>query len=188
MFNSGHWAQAFINSIEKEDGNIEEGLEILKTLASWVSSLPGAVFGNSAAEKAEKLIRSGIARCDISRESETAVRFIVLMVRKDSFRRIGPVTDKIQAILDKRHGVIRSKIEYAQPLGEDFEIKIKDAIKKRKGAATVELTGQLNPDLIGGYRVRIGDEVIDASVRSQLRNLGACLRFGMAPGSLGEIK
>ena len=181
MFNSGHWAQAFINSIEKENGDVEEGLNTLKILALWVKSLGGSAFGGSAAEKIEKIIRLSVAQAGIPQAPETAIRFLVLMVKKNAFSRIDLVAEKIETLLDTKRGVIRASVEYALPLGEEFETKIKEAIKKRKGASAVELTGQINPGLIGGYRVRIGDEVIDASVRSQLRNLETCLRFGMAP-------
>jgi len=39
----------------------------------------------------------------------------------------------------------------------------------------VELTGQINTELIGGYRLKIEDERIDASVRRQLLEMEACL-------------
>lgn len=42
----------------------------------------------------------------------------------------------------------------------------------------MELTGQVKEELIGGYRLRIGDEIIDASIRSQLQKMEACLAGG----------
>ena len=39
------------------------------------------------------------------------------------------------------------------------------------GAKSVELTEELNPDLIGGFVVRVGDKQIDTSIAQSLRNL-----------------
>jgi F-type H+-transporting ATPase subunit delta len=83
-------------------------------------------------------------------------------------------------LLDKKRGVLRATVECVSPIEDDFKIKIVEAIKKQTGAATVELKEQLNLSLIGGYRLRMGDEVIDASIRSQLRYLGTCLSTGLA--------
>jgi F-type H+-transporting ATPase subunit delta len=62
------------------------------------------------------------------------------------------------------------------------ELRITEAIKKRTGALRIKLETQVNPELIGGYRLRIGDEIIDASVRSQLRRLESCLAAGTVKG------
>ena len=186
MFATGHWAAAFINSLEKEGGEIEDGIEILKVLASWVKSLPGTVSGSAAAKRLEALVRKGMANTNASGESEffspareTTVRFFILMIKKNMIRYIDSVIDETKKLLDKKRGVITISIEHTLPLGDSFTSGIKEVIKKRTGAVRVDLTGRINPELIGGYRLRIGDEIIDASIRSQLRNLETCLADGI---------
>ena len=203
MFSAGSWAQAFINSLDnppKNDDSIDEGFETLKVLASFVKSLPGQVSGKSASEKLETLIRRGMAETAplasaptfeaASPALEAAVRFIVLSVRKDRFRYIDLVIEKIKNLIDKKRGIITASLECAFLPGVDEsnktsieesdieESRLIEVIKKRTGAAGVELSKRLNPQLIGGYRLRIGDEVIDASIRSQLRELLAVMQNG----------
>jgi len=62
MFIPGHWASAFINSLETQGAEAKDGIEALGILASWVRSLPGAVFGSSAAEKVEKQVGSDVKK------------------------------------------------------------------------------------------------------------------------------
>ena len=192
MFSTVSWAQAFINIIDdslnndlEKDSGIDEGFETLKTLASFVKSLPGKVSGKSVSEKLETVIRKGMAET-ASPTFEAALRFIVLLVRKGRFRYIDSVIGKIKNLIDKRRGIIAASLECAflpgvdEPI-EDISIeesRLIDVIKKRTGAAGVELTKRLNPQLIGGYRLRIGDEVIDASIRSQLRELLNVMQSG----------
>jgi F-type H+-transporting ATPase subunit delta len=174
MFIPGQWAAAFINSLEREGAEIEDGIETLKVLSSWINSLPGV--SGSGAEKLEALIRQGMKKTgNSSRAREVAVRFLVLMVKKNTIRHIDLVIDKMRKLLDKKRGVVSASVEYAMPKDAADEERIKEAIKKRTGAARVDLSGRVNPELIGGYRLRIGDEIIDASIRSQLLQMETCL-------------
>jgi len=177
MFHPGHWAAAFINTVEREGGDIEDGIEFLKVLSSWVKKLPGETAGGTAALKMEKLVRAGIAKKGFSFSigQETALCVFLLMVQKKTVRRVDSVIEKTKDLLDKKRGVMAAYVEYAFPPDEEAKSRIKEEIKKRCSAAGVELTERVNAGLIGGYRLRIGDEIIDSSVRSQLRRLSACL-------------
>jgi len=171
------WAEAFVNSVEKEGGEIEEGLDTLMTLASCVAAcaapLQGVFSGRVAAEKLEPLLRKGITIS--GKAEETALRFFLLMVRGKKVRYINSVIEEVKNILNKKRGIVRVFAEYAFPPDRELESLISEAVKKRTGAAKVELKGLVNQALIGGYRLRIGDEIIDASVRCQLRKMEACL-------------
>ena len=198
MFVPGRWAAAFINSLATLGGEAEDGLKALRILASWVKPVPGAVFGSaagsSAAEKMETLVRRKMAASDASPGGdasggtlppalEAALRFFVLMIRKKAIRHIKSVIDETQKILDRKNGVIAVTLEHALPPVD--ESRIKEEIRKQTGAVRVDITEQVNPELIGGYRLRIGDEIIDASVRSQLQKLLTALQNGQTAGEGG---
>ena len=199
MFIPGRWAAVFINSLAAQRGEIGEGINALGVLASWVKSLPsapgpGAVFGSAAADRLEKQIREGMAKTGTLAEFtnsdpalEAALRLIVLMVRKNVIRHIDSVIDEIKKLVDKKAGIVRVSAEYAFPPGGDFESRLKETIRKRTGAAGVEITGQVKAELIGGYRLRIGDEIIDASVRCQLKKLENFLVTGTHGGNSWQI-
>ena len=180
MFIPSHWARAFIDSVEKAGGEAEDGIEILGVFASWITSLPGITYGASAAEKIERLIRKGVKKLSLSGESnisppvlETATRFLVILLRKNAFRYINLVISEAKKILNKKRGVVTASLEYVFP--PEDKSRIKESIKKYTRASRVVLKERVNTDLIGGYRLRIGDEIIDASIRSQLRELEICL-------------
>jgi len=188
MFSPKSWASAFVNSAEKNGANVDDALAILMSLASWAASQKDAPFGRSASDKLEPLIRKVFSGAgegrgayasnnagDVSFAQETALRFFLVMTRKNRVRHIDSIISEIKKSLDKKRGIVRASVEFAFPPEKDFESLIMDAAKKRTGAKRVELTGRLNPELMGGYRLRIGDEIIDASIRSQLRGMETCL-------------
>ena len=181
MYAPRTWAHAFINTLYKEGIDTDSGIDTLVNLVSQVKALPGIVSGRTAAEKLENIIRNGMAKTDITRNLELAVRFLILMVIKNMFRHVSLIIKEIKHIRNNRNGIIELVLEYASSSNELTPVEetgIIKAIKKRSGAAEVVLNSRQNPDLIGGYRIRFGDEVIDASVRFQLKNLLTCLKSG----------
>jgi F-type H+-transporting ATPase subunit delta len=175
MFVCERWAAAFINSQGPDAG---EGLECLKILASWVKNLPGAVFGSSAAKRLENLVREQAEKTGSSLALEKAVRITALLVRKNLFRHIDAVVRETEKILDQMQGIVPVTLESAHPLDGAAEAGLREAVKKRAGVKEVKLEKRINPGLIGGYRLRIGDEIVDASVCLQLREMAAALADG----------
>ncbi|MCL2472149.1 MAG: ATP synthase F1 subunit delta [Treponema sp.] len=174
-----------MNSLEKEGVDAEEGINILKILASWVKNLNGEVFGSNAAKNAESLIHRAMAETAVMTPAgETATRLIALMIKKNKIHYADAVIEKAEELLNKKRGVVTASVEYAFAVNDATESRIREEIIKRTGASRVNLTGKINTDLIGGYRLRIGDEVIDASVRSQLRKLLDTLQSGQADGGI----
>ena len=176
MFVSKQWAAAFVNSYGKESSDFESGIGTLKILANFAASLQGLVFGKAASTVLEPLVRNAMAKAGLTQE--TTVRFFLLMVKKNAIRHTDSIIGEIRKILDKKNGAIKVSAEYAFEPEKDLLSEINATIKKMTGAASVELTGQINKELIGGYRLRIGDEIIDASVRRQLQKMEACLAAG----------
>ena len=63
-----------------------------------------------------------------------------------------------------------ARVESAVPLGQAQQEELRNSLNRLKGGyVTVEFA--TNPDLIGGMRVKIGDDVFDGSVKSRLVGL-----------------
>jgi F-type H+-transporting ATPase subunit delta len=75
----------------------------------------------------------------------------------------------LQIFRDKQ-GIKEAIITTAQPLEKIYSDEILKFLKK-KFKLNIELTQQVNPDLIGGFKLRIDDEQIDASISSKLRKI-----------------
>lgn len=184
MFVPQRWAAAFIDAM---GGDAGEGFTVLRILSAWIQELPGAVFGSSAAKRLERFIAAGAEKTGGAGETEIlkkCSRFACLLVKKDLFKHIDPVLREIEKILNEQKGILPVIAESALPLDGELEAFIAGELKKRTGAAEVKLEKRIEPDLIGGLRLRIGDEVIDASLRGQLRQMATELAAsGFLPDS-----
>jgi F-type H+-transporting ATPase subunit delta len=170
MFVPQRWAAAFVNAT---GGKAGEGFAVLGILSAWIKELPGAVFGSRAAKRMEKFIgkeaeKIGPEEADLLKKCS---RFVCLLVKRDLFKHIEAVLREIEKILNGQRGILPVIAESALPLDEETEAMITEGLKKRRGAAELRLEKRINPALIGGIRLKIGDEVIDASLRGQLRRM-----------------
>ena len=78
----------------------------------------------------------------------------------------------LKAELDKE---LEAKITSATALSEAEKAKIQKSLEARY-QRTVRLTCQLDPSLMAGLVIKIGDDIIDASVRSKLNRLAEALQ------------
>ena len=70
--------------------------------------------------------------------------------------------------------VLRARITSAQPLSEQQRADIVGALERRYGKK-IEAELDVDPELLGGARVQVGDQVIHASVRDALGQMVAAL-------------
>lgn len=66
-------------------------------------------------------------------------------------------------------------ITSAAPLNDSDRKRLTDMIEKHIGNAKAEYSFNVNPDLIGGFVVRIDNESLDASLRNELKQLRSAL-------------
>jgi F-type H+-transporting ATPase subunit delta len=77
-------------------------------------------------------------------------------------------------LADRASGVVRAEVTTAIPVDETQAAQIRRTLSERLGGA-VETTVRQDPGILGGLVVRIGDRVVDASVRTRLQQLRAAL-------------
>jgi F-type H+-transporting ATPase subunit delta len=92
-------------------------------------------------------------------------------------RRVGIAAEILAhygALTDKASGVVRVDVTTAVEPDAALEQHIRDSLSKQLGS-DVQTTVRTDPSIIGGLVVRIGDRVIDDSLRTHLQQLQAAL-------------
>lgn len=75
---------------------------------------------------------------------------------------------------NRHDDVLEARIDSAFPLTDNQVKEIVSILKSRYGKG-IKASTHVNPELIGGVSIQIGDEVIDASVRGKLATLTTTL-------------
>jgi F-type H+-transporting ATPase subunit delta len=87
---------------------------------------------------------------------------------------IGSIAEQFDALKHDHERVVRARITSAQALSDTQRDDIVSALERRYGKK-VEAELDVDPQLLGGARVQVGDQVIHASVRDALAQMAAAL-------------
>ena len=106
--------------------------------------------------------------------SPQALNLVLLMIRRGRPKQVPAMVERFNELLRRERGVVRAEVRSALPLEEPEREAISERLRALTGDA-VEINELVDPSLIGGIAVRIGDRLYDASVRSRLERLRARL-------------
>jgi F-type H+-transporting ATPase subunit delta len=79
-----------------------------------------------------------------------------------------------QQVIRERQGITEAQVSSAVELNAPQKAELKSTLERVTGKR-VEATFSLEPELLGGAVVRVGDTVYDGSLRSRLNELRARL-------------
>jgi F-type H+-transporting ATPase subunit delta len=93
--------------------------------------------------------------------------FLLLLVRKQREGLAPAVVAAYTALVDEREGVVEARVRAARPLSPEQAEKMRAELETITGRA-VRLHLAVDPTLLGGVVVRVGDRVYDGNLRHQL--------------------
>ncbi|MCP4745928.1 MAG: F0F1 ATP synthase subunit delta [Desulfobacteraceae bacterium] len=109
--------------------------------------------------------------------TKVTTSFLMLLFDKGRIAFISSINDFYQNLADELKGIARASLVSAQKLSDETIEKIRAALSKKTGKEiTLEVTQ--DPSLIGGVVTRIGDLVLDGSIKTQLLKMKESLKRG----------
>ncbi|MBD2701791.1 ATP synthase F1 subunit delta [Spirosoma sp. BT702] len=119
------------------------------------------------AEKKSAIIKAVFT----SHVDPVTMSFFQIISRKNREGIMDEIANQFISQYDRLKGVERATVITTVPLTDALRKKFKAAVAKTTAAKLVELEEKIDNRLIGGYVLRIGDQQIDGSIRSQLNDL-----------------
>jgi F-type H+-transporting ATPase subunit delta len=176
---SGRYASALF-SIGRDAGakELERCGATLSALGEAVEKTPrlAEAFRNPvlSAEEKKKLILSLL---EVAGGGETERRFCALLADKDRLPLLPDIAKDFGEMLDEANGLSRGMVTTAIPLDEAHMDAVKSKLESQTGRK-LALEYVVDPAIIGGIVLRVGDMVYDASLRAQLDNLRESVKRG----------
>jgi F-type H+-transporting ATPase subunit delta len=96
--------------------------------------------------------------------------FILLLLERRRLPGIASISRAYREMADAHTGRVRAHVTSAQPLAAAELERVRQSLARRTGKQVI-LEASVDPTLIGGLVARVGDLVLDGSVRTQLGTL-----------------
>ena len=163
---AARYARALFIVTEKR-GETAQALSDLQGL--WETLKPGTPAGRLVATPLVRLAdkRQVVLKVLEGRSLRSVALFADLLLRKKRLGELSVIVTEFEALVERQQGIQRAQVVSAVPLHESERRRVHAEIERMTGKK-VRLTADVDPRLLGGALIRIGDRVIDRSVRSLL--------------------
>lgn len=128
------------------------------------------VLLNSPVVKADKK-SAVLGKLFAGQVGEVTQRFMDILVRKGREAMLPQVAAAVQQLYKQQKGIITAEVTSAVPLDDAARQQVRDLAAAKHPGKTVEIAEKVDPALIGGLSIRIGDEQYDGSVSRRLSDL-----------------
>jgi F-type H+-transporting ATPase subunit delta len=108
-----------------------------------------------------------LARALGDRTPRFFLRFLQALVRNRRQALIPAIADEYDALLDVAEGIVHARVTVARALTDDDRSSIAAQLSRFTGKTVVPQV-MVDPDILGGVIVRMGDTVMDGSLRRRL--------------------
>jgi F-type H+-transporting ATPase subunit delta len=115
----------------------------------------------------------------ISGADETVMNFLGVLVEKHRMPALFRIRHQYERLWQDENKVLPVQVTSAIELDKTTVKNIGDQIGDRTGRK-VELTSSVDPDILGGIVLQVGNSVLDASIRNRLENLRKSVARGAA--------
>ncbi|WP_341677175.1 F0F1 ATP synthase subunit delta [Niveibacterium sp. SC-1] len=102
--------------------------------------------------------------------------FVTLLAENERLAVLPEISSLYDAQKNEAQGVLQAVVSSAFPIDDSALTRLVADLEERF-KAKVNATVQIDPELIGGVKIAVGDEVIDASVRGKLAAMAAALQI-----------
>jgi F-type H+-transporting ATPase subunit delta len=157
--------------ITEKRGESLPAFEDLKAVASLLA--PGTRLASFFAtpEVGLEVKREAIRKALTGRTLPIVAVFVDLLLRKKRLRELPQIVIELEGLIERSQGVKRAHLLSAVPLTPSETDRLQRELEEITGGK-IKLTAEVDPDVIGGAQVRIGDRVIDRTVRTLLESIG----------------
>jgi F-type H+-transporting ATPase subunit delta len=161
------WARA-VFEIGKEGGMVAR---LRDDIASFAETYAGNeelrnVLDNPLVPEAarEAVIVEIGSRMDLSDTAKSTLR---LLAQKRRLAALPDIARQLARLADEDQGLVRAEVTSAEALSDDYLAKLRAELEKATGKKVV-VTAKVDASLIGGVVTKLGDRVVDGSVRARL--------------------
>jgi F-type H+-transporting ATPase subunit delta len=171
------YARALFSIARDDDAiaSVRGELDAMGDLFRDAPELRRALFRPLHPVKERRAVLTGV--CERAGSSESVRKFLVYLIDQRRLVDFDAIRAEFARLADEAAGRIKANVIAARDLPPLQRERLRSALARRTGRE-VDLTVQVDPNLIGGAIAKVGDVVFDGSLRKQLSQLRHTLTRG----------
>ncbi len=146
---------------------VERDLELILSTVEGHRALEDHLLSPTVATAVKRSVVKGLFE---KRISDTVLRFLYVLVDKGRENYLSLIHEVFRAKVQEQRNELACHVRSATSLTGVQEKELKTQLESVTGK-TILLTQEVEPELLGGFVVVVGDKVIDTSFRKQLSEL-----------------
>ena len=105
----------------------------------------------------------------------TTTRFIGVLAHNGRLRELGSIIRLFETLAAEHRGETTAEVTSARPLDDNQVAALKTQLGARVGR-DIRIDARVDPTILGGIVVRLGSQMIDASIRTKLNTLATAMK------------
>jgi F-type H+-transporting ATPase subunit delta len=164
------YAKALLSLADEQKQTARIQKELADFAETWNASAElRGVFENPKVDEASRKKVLG-ALLDRMAASPLVKNGLSLLAERGRLRHVPEIAEGFASMASARTGTVTAEVTSATALPETYFNELKNALEKATGKKVV-LVKKQDPSLIAGVVTRVGDRVIDGSVRTRIQEL-----------------
>ena len=163
-------------AVSREEGTSEAFRESLVVLGAFLEEYPEAMDALTnllyPMELREKVMAQLISELQADRY---LANFLKLVVQKKRADILPEIATQFQALVDMAQNVSRGTVISASEISGALQAKVQSTLENITGKKVI-LTAEIDPSIIGGIVAKVGDLVMDGSIKTQLAGLNESIK------------
>jgi F-type H+-transporting ATPase subunit delta len=158
-------------TVASEQGDYDLWLSTLEELTR-ILAMPSArvVFISPTVDAADK--RAALDRL-LPNATPNIRNFLHIVAERDRLDEVPGMAEALRDLINKQRGIVTAEVTTAVPLDAQLEQVVAQRLASylQREPSQVSIRARVDPNIIGGVVARVGDRVIDDSVRGRLDRL-----------------
>ncbi len=167
-------------TLGNEDGNVRRLLEQVETLTTEIvdnEPLRRVLFAPVHPRSERKGVVQQVS--ELLGLADEVRAFASLLVEENRTALLPSIADALRELVEEAEGRVVAEVRVARELAPGELEALTRALSRRVGAE-VTVSVKVDEQIVGGVVTRVGDLLLDGSVKTQLESLAGTLRRGWA--------
>jgi len=175
----GTYANA-LYSASAQDSSIESSFQALSKITDLIDKDPKVkeYLTSPVLNKEDRATVISVVASNLKLD-KTVTNFLTVLSDNNRLSNLKSIYEKFALLNDAHKGIVEGKVTSASPLDSKIIKRLQTAIAKSSligEGKTLKLSNSVNPEILGGLVVEVGDKTVDLSVQAKVARLNQTLK------------